>query len=380
MPTALMVALSVAFAQPLLISDQDRATASAQFSERQYLSWETLLQGAPRASGGQLTLCDGPGISDINALISELEGHLFYMEFEQGIQRAERTLDGMPCWQEPVEPAELGRLLFLAGLLAALADDRDLASQRFQWAKRVNRDIVWDSDFGEDHRELFDDAPLEPGTRALAVFSPTWERPAQVDGQPISAQSTVAAGPHLVQYQTPQGVWQSALLLVNGDEAVQIVLPEAYPLQLDPSKPGERRALDAMMETSDLPRSGAIFQQGPLAWMYDPEQDAWLPIRGRSPPIAQTLMIGGGGIAIAGGVTALVGRRMAVSADQARVDAGSVREWEMADEDFQRGETLLRVGLGVTATGVAAVGLGAVGMSRLSITMSPAQVQLSVKW
>ncbi len=112
--------------------------------------------------GSSLSACEGGDVSaeqyrsDLDTLYSE------YMATNDTRLLIERIDAERACLTEVVPPADLARIHFLAGVIAAdIAEDRERALHAFRNTKAMDKSAQWDPNFAPGGQLLFADALLE---------------------------------------------------------------------------------------------------------------------------------------------------------------------------------------------------------------------------
>lgn len=266
----------------------------------------------------------GGGPSSNGALreaVTRAEGRVAYQQWAQAIETLDAAAAGVPCLVEAAEASLLARLHFLRGY-ARLRGGVPGADADFRRAVTYQPGLGWDPKLPPDGQPAFDAAVAE-GRRgpvgAIAVASGLGGATLWVDGRPgalADAELRLPAGPHLVQWVGAHGVatWE---LTVTPGRWTALVVPAA----LDP----------ATVRTLGEPEAGRVVAAlaaqafpGDRVWAWTGtttlrlDGDAWVATGGggpRRPPLCaeprrcagHALLAGGLGLAVGGGVTALLG-------------------------------------------------------------------------
>lgn len=219
--------------------------------------------GVPQLYGAPLTPCAGgpAGNDELREAVRVGERHLILQRWAEADELLARAASRQSCLSEASEASLLARLHFLRGLIAYQQGEEAAASAAFRLARRFSPAMTWDPRFPPKGQELFD-AAADPGPGAATLVVPgsgagdaVW-----VNGRLQSLGDgglSLPAGPHLVQVLGDQNF--TFLATVSPGETVVLVEPtRVQGLDLT--------AMAGTPELAALLR--AIAPQAAVAWLW----------------------------------------------------------------------------------------------------------------
>ncbi len=207
MPTlTLGIALSTAFATPLVHDGPAEPALEAASTRTSEASWEPrpfgpFLEGGPVALGGSEVVAScTPGSDEappVTDALRAFKGAVLYADPDLK-ERQLAVLAATAC--EGADADVLGQLGFLAGIAAFEAGDTDRAASWFRDARSWDPELVWNPDFNQEIRLVFEGAVPSGEAFSLDV-TPAVDL--TIDGRTTTE---VRPGLHLVR-TAGRGLW-----------------------------------------------------------------------------------------------------------------------------------------------------------------------------
>lgn len=307
--------------------------------------------------------------------------HILYVRIDEASQALERLRGMLPCIHDPLSGRDLAQISFLEGIGLSYAGEDDAAREAFRQALLVSPELDWEPRFPPGPELLFRQAIQA----ALRTPSAQLEVAAQVgdlatlwvDGVefgPDGGTAPLAEGRHLVQWRTGAGGFGTRWLeVVSGtviavysrdDVARAAVTGEGRSGSLDRA----RGALIRLAEQTGVDRIHlAEFSAVDLLHVFEPADGAWertdagvvaRRVRARRQQDAgKGILVGGGALALAGGVVTLTGYVRARQLLGESEDIISPDMYAEKSDQYASARTQTNIGLAMTGAGLAAAAI-----------------------
>lgn len=341
----------------------------------EFLSVRDLLAGRPASvlGRGEALICPG-NPSTLDALaesIHAVESSLTLLELDVARERLDAAITVVTCLRDVVDPAQVGRLYYLAGLLAWYREDQSLARDSWRQAHVLDSGLTWDPQFAPDGEPLFLDARDALVDEAFAVIELIPESETiHLDGQPVVERDgyvRVDGGVHFLQVGVDPAITLGVSLETGTQSAV--ILPSElddsvlrWPLE------GRGDSLSKLLKTSLEADQTVVVIVGDGVLRTTVGKTSWETLREPTPPPepvlppapippGRVMLIAGGGAIIGGGAISVVSALQAQGASKSASLATSESEFERLESRYRAGAVGTYVGLGVVAAGAGLSGL-----------------------
>lgn len=311
---------------------------------------------------------------DVAKAIAAVEESLTLLELEKAASGLDAADDVVVCLRDLVDPAQVGRLYYLRGLLAWFTEDAGGAREAWRQAHVIDSDLVWDEQFAPDGKPLFLEAKEALVDEAFAVIELIPDpNPLHLDGKPIESRDgfvRVDGGRHYLQVGSDP-VLTIGISLETGTQSAVVMPTELradvllWPLQ------GREGSLSKLLQVtlSDgdqvvvvAAEGEAVFRTtvGKTAWetLAEPEPEEVPEPRPEAGP-GRPLLAVGSGVVVLGGALAGVSWSQAQAAKRDAADATTETDFQAAEKRYKGAGMRFYAGAGVAVLGA---GLATVGI------------------
>ncbi len=196
---------------------------------------------APTQLKAQTEDCSITRASEFDRLLDQGKTKIFFVKYEEALNRLKRAEDSLPCLVDPLGRVSLGRLYLYKGVALFFLEKTVESRAAFEQALVLDRRVRWDEQFGDLPKELFleaKEAVIEYPKGNLRI--PTDLKPGAmvyVDGDPYESGTTVediSVGFHFVQAVLDDKVLQGAMFNVRADKTQTVSVPPELMSQREP--------------------------------------------------------------------------------------------------------------------------------------------------
>ena len=376
----LALALTVAHATPVVHDgDPGAAIQTAQRhlgpADRQPIPLEQLLAADPALRVGAAVGCTQPSdpVPGVAGQIEALEGALLYLELDRAADLVDAARRAAVCATAPVDAAELARIELLDGIRHELLDDPQGAAARFAVAVGYDPAVPWNDAFPPERRPRFDEARAAEPQPGVALTIHPAGAVVTVDGGSATPPLSLSPGEHLI---TVGGV--GVRIEVEADVPDTLVVPAAFGADALSWMADDRRSdLSALLAQGLGEGVAAVVVSGDSAWSGTTGRTDWrahpatpttagqtapdpVPLTIQPPRWPKTLMVIGGGLAVAGGVAAGLGWQQGGAAAQDAAVPLPPEDYAALQQRYDRAAVLTYIGYGVAGVGLSTTSLGLV--------------------
>lgn len=356
-----------------------RADTGLPAEELEGYTIEELIEGrGPLLVGeGELEACEAvpTDLDVVDRYVRLAETRLLYLDYDGVDEAIVSARAAILCLRDPLDPALVARMWFLAGIAAWDRHDETAAAAAFTRAHAMRPGTPWDADFPPGPRPLYEaTATSSRATAPVALrvvpLPPGFQL--RVDGRvepplgtSVLVEVAVSPGAHLLQ--VVGGSVVRTVRVELSTTAATVVLPSLLPDEAPAWAPEPRLApqLDAVLGALLPVGSGVTVVLSESTWRRIPGQ-AWTRIARHAPALSRrspvnalvtgagaTLGLGGAALGIAGWI-----QGSAAAADGAEATTWSehtvhLRDYERARTQIVVGEALAGLGAGAFTIGLA---------------------------
>ena len=366
--------------EPALALEQAAAATGLPASSLRAKSLADLkLQGDPMLNGpGSVQSCTGipSTMNNVRGTIQRAENAVAYMEFDNARVHLRTAMMALSCLEEPLEPESAGRIYFLEGVVLDAEGSLEESAAAFQTARTFDPTMEWDHYFPPNSKPLFDEifqAEESSEKATLSLLPAPGADMLWVDGAPVQepeAAISLRPGVHAIQVVTSRV--DTAYVTLEPGQHATLVLPDSIPDSAiswvgDDKKRGDFSAiLGALME----PGQAVLVVTGGQVWAGEAGGTEWevksIPTRLTSARssldqrrlASQSLLWGGGGIAVASGAYAGISWIRALDAQSAGESANGFDAYAAARSQYMSSSMRYTLSGSIALTSMVISGIG----------------------
>jgi hypothetical protein len=355
-----------------------RDTAGIDPDSAEFLSIRDLTAGRPPTvvGRGEALVCPlTPSTRDsVQAAIRDVESSLTLLELDTAQQKLDHAVTVVTCLRDLVDPAQVGRIYYLAGLLAWYRQDEALARDDWRQAHVLDEGLTWDPQFAPDGEPLFIDARDALVDEAFAVIELIPESDViHLDGKPVTARDgyvRVDGGVHFLQVGLEPAL-TVGISLETGTQSAVVLPSELRDDLLGWPLDGRGESLSKLLRLGLEDGQEVIVVRGDGVLRTTVGRSGWETLKEPTPPPepelptappppGRMLLVAGGGAVLGGGAVSVASALQARGASKAADLATSDAEFERLETRYRNAAVSTYLGLGLVVAGVGVATFGVV--------------------
>lgn len=311
---------------------------------------------------------------DVAEAIEGAEESLTLLELEQAAQRLDAADEVVVCLRDLVDPAQVGRIFYLRGLLAWYGEDEDGAREAWRQGHIIDADLAWDDQFAPDGKDVFDAARDALVDEAFAVLELIPDPdPVHLDGKPVDARDgyvRVEGGRHYLQVGSDP-VLTIGVSLETGTQSAVVMPTELRSEVLLWPLEGRESSLSKLLQVTLEKGQQVVIVSGEAVFRTTVGTSTWETLAepkppepekppGREPGPGRPLVAVGSGVVVAGGVLAGLSYGQGQGARRDSEIASTEEDFLEAERRYKGAAMRFYIGSGVAVAGAGLLTVGLV--------------------